>query len=329
MKSMTSQEMLEFLNIAQTISPQDGAKKLEEWGTQRADVLVALVQALRPKQPLFERPEIVRDCCGTGGSGLARLNTSTLVAFTAASLGRTVVKIGGRAASGRMGSVDLLEKIGLLEAANNLSFAAKLAKEKGLAFLSAPACYPLLGALAPARRMYGKRSVFNLAGPLLNPSLPNFQLIGVPAIEETYLEAINELEISAWLVTSSTGLDDGIPGDTILVGSRRAPRVPDASELNEALHEVKLEVRGFPKEKFFRSFDPTSDAMNILKGVGRLDLVTLVAWNAALLLRITGEGTLSTSYTLALDALRSGQVTSFFQNYIYAADEVQTRCQTF
>jgi len=117
------------------------------------------------------------DVCGTGGSGLPRINASTLAAFVLAAAKIPIAKHGNRAASGRFGSFDLLEKLGINI---DLSFAeSKNIFEKiGLGFFFAPKMFPEIGKFAAARRKFGRPTIFNLLGPLLSPTNPRVQMIG-------------------------------------------------------------------------------------------------------------------------------------------------------
>jgi anthranilate phosphoribosyltransferase len=158
--------------------------------------LVALLERLTPEvadaQTFESLIEIVRrtgvvapvldeecmDCCGTGGSGLPHFNVSTTVAFVLAAGGVRVIKFGNRAVTSASGSFDLLAQLGVPgEIPIETVFA--LAEDTGLAFLYAPQCYPALRELAPLRKKFGRRTLFNYIGPLLHPLRPKFRLLGV------------------------------------------------------------------------------------------------------------------------------------------------------
>jgi anthranilate phosphoribosyltransferase len=119
----------------------------------------------------------VFDVCGTGGTRAQRLNTSTLTALMAAATGMKVIKHGGRSASGHKGSVDLLEHLGL-DPQHLFDHAAEGFRQTGLAFLGAALTYAPFGRYAAARKAFGKPTIFNLLGPLLNPVVPSFRLLG-------------------------------------------------------------------------------------------------------------------------------------------------------
>ena len=143
-----------------------------------AEELAAMAAVLREACPLpCPRPDLLMvDTCGTGGDGADTFNISTAVAFTAASCGVKVAKHGNRSASGKVGSADVLEGLGL-----NLKAPLKTVVDAitgtGVTFLFAPAWHPALVNLAPLRKSLGVRTVFNLLGPLVNPLRPQAQVL--------------------------------------------------------------------------------------------------------------------------------------------------------
>lgn len=117
------------------------------------------------------------DICGTGGSGLPRINTSTLAGLLLAACGLPVAKHGNRAAAGRFGSFNLLEALGV-PIRYDAEKARRALAETNLAFLFAPDIFPVFRHFAPARAQIGVPTVFNVLGPLVNPYQPGRQFIG-------------------------------------------------------------------------------------------------------------------------------------------------------
>jgi anthranilate phosphoribosyltransferase len=167
------------------------------------------------------RPGII-DVCGTGGSKGHRLNTSTLTALLAPSLGIGVVKHGGRSASGKLGSLDLLERLGL-DLTVLFHNAAESLRTDGLAYLGARFTYECFGKFAPIRKAYGRPTLFNLLGPLLNPVRPASRILGTysESVAELMATAVSELGEAAFVVVSNTEgalLDEASPfGETLLL----------------------------------------------------------------------------------------------------------------
>ena len=138
------------------------------------------------------------------------LNVSTAVALVVAACDVPVAKHGNRAASSLAGGADTLEALGL-----NLARASDMAEETlgdlGIAFLFAQAHHPALGRIAPIRRALGRRTIFNLLGPLANPAGVTRQLVGVshPSLIALYRDAMHLLGTEAALIVSGAeGLDE-------------------------------------------------------------------------------------------------------------------------
>jgi len=185
-------------------------------------------RALRARLIPVTAPEGAIDVCGTGGDGHHTLNVSTAVSLVVAAAGVPVAKHGNRAASSKAGAADTLEALGL-----NLDRAAARAEESlneiGIAFLFAQHHHPSLGRIAPIRRRIGRRTIFNLMGPLANPAHVRFQLIGIarPDYAPVYAEALEQLGVeAAAIVSGEDALDElstEVASVVVNVGSARLP----------------------------------------------------------------------------------------------------------
>jgi anthranilate phosphoribosyltransferase len=173
--------------------------------------LVGLATVMRDRAiPVAVHRGPVLDTCGTGGSGLETPNVSTMAAFVVAAAGVRVAKHGNRASSGRCGSSDLLEALGV-PVSIGPELAERLLDEVGLAFLFAPRYHPAVKAVMPVRRRVGFRTVFNFLGPLCNPAGAELQLLGVsdPAYAPLMADALAALGSSRVLVVhGADGLDE-------------------------------------------------------------------------------------------------------------------------
>ena len=150
------------------------------------------------------------DTVGTGGDGGVTFNISTTVAFVAAGAGATVAKHGNRASSGRSGSADCLEALGLNLDADPEVMEQAL-NELGITFLFAPNFHRAMRFAAPVRRQLGVRTLLNLLGPLTNPAGAPCQLIGVfaPELTETFAEVLKRLGSRRVLVVHGhDGMDE-------------------------------------------------------------------------------------------------------------------------
>lgn len=122
--------------------------------------------------------EAIIDTCGTGGSGINTFNISTTVAFVVSGCGLKVAKHGNRAMSGRCGSADVLEALGVkLDIGPDM--AQRCLLEIGIGFLYAPAFHSAMKYAVGPRKEIGIRTIFNLLGPLSNPANATSQVLGV------------------------------------------------------------------------------------------------------------------------------------------------------
>ena len=137
---------------------------------------VAVLMEFKTPIPPLTASSIV-DLCGTGGSGLPRINTSTLASLLLAHCGLNIAKHGNRAAAGRFGSFNLLESLGV-PAKFEPEQADKTMKATHLAFVFAPDVHPVFRHFAAMRAKMGVPTVFNVLGPLVNPYLPERQFVG-------------------------------------------------------------------------------------------------------------------------------------------------------
>ncbi len=122
------------------------------------------------------------DLCGTGGDGKNTFNISTLSSFIVAGAGQNVAKHGNNGVSSVSGSSNLMAHFGY-EFTNDIDKIKKSLDECGLCFLHAPLFHPAMKNVAPIRRDLGVKTFFNMLGPMVNPSFPKKQLVGVFSLE--------------------------------------------------------------------------------------------------------------------------------------------------
>ena len=177
---------------------------------ESAEEIAGAVRAMKARMKRVSAPPGAIDVCGTGGDGQHSLNVSTAVSLVVAACGVPVAKHGNRAASSLAGGADTLEALGL-----DLARASQLAEQTlpdlCIAFLFAQAHHPALARVAPIRKALGRRTIFNLLGPLANPAGVSRQLIGVarPDLIALYRDAMQLLETeAAMIVSGAEGLDE-------------------------------------------------------------------------------------------------------------------------
>ncbi len=191
--------------------------------TERGETSIEIAEAaraMRARMIPIAAPDGAIDVCGTGGDGHHTLNVSTAVSLVVAATGVPVAKHGNRAASSKAGAADTLEALGL-----DMTRAGALAQSTladiGIAFLFAGNHHPAMRRITPIRQRIGRRTIFNLMGPLANPARVTRQLIGIarPDYAPVYAEAMTLLGAeTALIVSGEEGLDEiSGAGPTIVV----------------------------------------------------------------------------------------------------------------
>ncbi len=177
---------------------------------ETADEIAGAARALRARLIPIAAPDNAIDVCGTGGDGHHTLNVSTAVSLVVAACGVPVAKHGNRAASSKAGAADTLEALGLdMDAAGRT--AEKTLAAIGICFLFAKNHHPAMARIQPIRQKIGKRTIFNLMGPLSNPAKVRSQLIGIarPAYVPIYAGALARLGTGhSMIVSGDEGLDE-------------------------------------------------------------------------------------------------------------------------
>lgn len=127
------------------------------------------------------------DMCGTGGDKLQTFNVSTTASFVVAAAGGIVAKHGNRSSSGISGSADIFEYFGY-DLNQEPSKITEILQRHNICFMFAQKFHPAMKHVASARKQIGKRTAFNLLGPLSNPAGVKNQLVGVFSTE--YLDRL-------------------------------------------------------------------------------------------------------------------------------------------
>ena len=159
---------------------------------------------------------IVQNCidtCGTGGDGMNTLNISTASALLLASMGVKVAKHGNKAVSSKCGSGDVLEALNIKINLEPKDIETQI-NTNNFGFMFAPNYHSAMKFVGPTRKKIGKRTIFNMIGPLSSPALVKRQVVGVfdKKLLKIFADALNNLDIKfAWIVNSEDGLDEISP----------------------------------------------------------------------------------------------------------------------
>ena len=179
---------------------------------ESSDEIAGGVFVLRNKSKRVNVENCV-DTCGTGGDGMNTLNISTASALLLASMGVKVAKHGNKAVSSKCGSGDVLEALKIKINLEPNEIETQINKNN-FGFMFAPNYHSAMKFVGPTRKKIGKRTIFNMIGPLSSPALVKRQVVGVfdSKLLKIFANALNNLDIKfAWIVNSEDGLDEISP----------------------------------------------------------------------------------------------------------------------
>ena len=179
---------------------------------EASDEIAGGVFVLRNKSKRVNIEDCV-DTCGTGGDGMNTLNISTASALLLASMGTKVAKHGNKAVSSKCGSGDVLEALKIKIDLEPNDIETQINKNN-FGFMFAPNYHSAMRFVGPTRKKIGKRTIFNMIGPLSSPALVKRQVVGVfdKKLLKIFANALNNLDIKfAWIVNSEDGLDEISP----------------------------------------------------------------------------------------------------------------------
>ena len=285
---------------------------------ETAGEIAGAAKAMRARVISVEAPDGAIDVCGTGGDGQHTLNVSTAVSLVIAACGVPVAKHGNRAASSKAGAADTLEALGLdMDAATNS--AERTLSEIGICFLFAQKHHPALGPIMPIRRKIGKRTIFNLMGPLCNPAGVKSQLVGIasPQFVPIYAGAMAQLGTDhAMIVSGDEGLDElslaggndvaRVKGETV---SMHRVDASDAGLANAPIEAIRGDDAAFNASALKRLLDGEHGAYR--------DAVLL---NAAGALQVAGNsGSWEDRASVAAEAIDSGRARDLLAKWIELA----------
>ena len=180
---------------------------------ETSDEIAGGVYILRDKATQVNVSDDAIDTCGTGGDGKNTLNISTAAALLLSSFGTKVAKHGNRSVSSKCGSADVLEKLNI-----NIDFGPKEVEtsinNNNFGFMFAQDYHSAMKYVGPVRKKIGKRTIFNLIGPLSSPAKVKRQVVGVfdKKLLSIFAQSLKNLNIKkALIVNSEDGLDEISP----------------------------------------------------------------------------------------------------------------------
>ncbi len=242
-------------------------------------------QALRARMVRVAAPDGAIDVCGTGGDGAHTLNISTAVAFVVAGCGVPVAKHGNRAMSSKSGAADVLEALGV-KLTGDAPTLERCLREAGVAFLFAQNHHPAMRHVALARRELGKRTIFNLLGPLSNPAGVKRQLVGVFSADfaEPMARALQTLGCEKALVAHGAG---GL--DELSAAGKEANHAAMLDQGAITLQLATMAAEVHPDLRGGLAPENAEEMRALLAGAGRAGHRAAVLINAAAALFVAGK----------------------------------------
>jgi anthranilate phosphoribosyltransferase len=308
-------EMMTMSSFARSISQGMAEDRLvkavligiSERGETAEDLMAFAGPFINASVKVRTKHKAVLDMCGTGGAGFRTFNVSTLASIVISSLGVPVAKHGNRSSNGKCGSADLMEAMGF-DLHIEMELAERMLDDIGFTFLFAPSYHPAMRHVAPIRKDIGRRTIFNILGPLMNPTLSvKRQLIGVPdpGLLDVVADSITGLGIErAMIVHGTPGMDE--------VSTLGTTQVVEIGPEGKSKYQIDprslgLEVPASTDVGELTPSEAATIARDVLDGTvrGRSDMVML---NAACGLFVFGRvGCLEDGLALARDAMGTGK----------------------
>jgi anthranilate phosphoribosyltransferase len=244
----------------------------------------------------------VLDIVGTGGDGKNTFNISTLSSFIVAGTGNKVAKHGNYGASSISGSSNVMEQLGY-KFTNNQDVLKKQIEEANICFLHAPLFHPALKIVAPIRKNLGVRTFFNMLGPMVNPAIPEYQLVGVFNLEmaRIYNYLLQQTGKAFTIIHSLDGYDEISLTSDARVITNKGEKVFTPQDLGKRPVSPEDIHGGNSVEEAAKIF------LKILKGEGSWAQNAVVIANAAMALQCIGKyKDYEVCYSIAVESLESG-----------------------
>ncbi|MTI20417.1 anthranilate phosphoribosyltransferase [Fulvivirga sp. RKSG066] len=252
------------------------------------------------------------DLCGTGGDGKDTFNISTLASFIVAGAGQAVAKHGNNGVSSICGSSNLLAHFGY-QFTNNADELKRSLDEANICFLHAPLFHPAMKNVAPIRQDLGVKTFFNMLGPMVNPSFPKKQLVGVFNLElaRLYGYLYQKTEKDFVILHTLEGYDEiSLTGDFKVI-SNSGENIWSPADLSFS-RVNKEELRGGNTiEESARIFE------NILRGEGTDAQNSVVTANAGMAIYAANQSEgLEAAMGRAEESLKSGKALKAFKKLV-------------
>ncbi|RTY91817.1 anthranilate phosphoribosyltransferase [Flavobacterium sp. GT3R68] len=242
------------------------------------------------------------DLCGTGGDGKDTFNISTLASFVTAGAGIKVAKHGNYGVSSISGSSNVMESLGI-KFSKDSDFLEKCIDQAGICVLHAPLFHPAMKNVAPIRKELAVKTFFNMLGPMVNPSFPQNQLVGVFSLElaRMYAYLYQNTKTNFTILHSLDGYDE-----ISLTGSTKTI----SNTMEGMLHPEDFEVSLLKQTEIQGGTTIEQSAemfLNIISGKGTTAQNNVVCANAGMAIATVNTLTPKQGFELAMESLQSGK----------------------
>ena len=251
------------------------------------------------------------DLCGTGGDEKDTFNISTLASFVTAGSGVKVAKHGNYGVSSSCGSSNVLEYLDLKF--NNDSDKIRKAVDKAnICFLHAPLFHPAMKNVAPVRKELGLKTFFNMLGPIVNPSMPKKQVVGVYNLElaRIYNYLYQTTDINYNIIHSIDGYDEISLTKGTKVYSRESEFILDSKDFSLKDIDSKNIRGGKDIESSSKIF------MDVLNGEASNDQENVVCANASLAIAISKNISIIEAFDNAKESIKTKNALKCFNELI-------------
>jgi len=251
------------------------------------------------------------DLCGTGGDGKDTFNISTLASFVTAGAGVNVAKHGNYGVSSACGSSNVMEHLGI-KFTSDKDFLKHSLDEAGICVLHAPLFHPAMKNVAPIRRELGVKTFFNMLGPMVNPSFPKHQLVGVFNLEllRMYGYLYQNTDKNYTILHALDGYDE-----ISLTGPTKVIR----NDSEYIINPEDFGLENLNQSEIHGGNSVTTSAKiftHILKGQGTDSQNNVVCANAAMAISTVTKKSIEDSFELAKESLLGGKAKQSFDKLV-------------
>ncbi len=242
------------------------------------------------------------DLCGTGGDGKDTFNISTLASFIVAGAGFKVAKHGNYGVSSISGSSNVMEKLGV-KFSNDEDFLKKCIEEANISILHAPLFHPAMKNVGPIRKELGVKTFFNILGPMVNPSFPKHQMVGVFSLElaRMYSYLYQNTKTNFSILHGLDGFDEISLTDDVKI-------ISNASEAILKVEDFNLERISLSQIQGGKTTDEAASIFyEIISGRGTKAQNDVVCANAAVAISTINKLSYIDNFALAKETLESGK----------------------